>query len=661
MPSHFTLRMQFGPHQDAEEITRQLLKLVRTAPVDEIMFFFFGEEMNNGHETIEEVKEWIERSRPYRKAVADAGIKVSLNPYHSLLHRSGERQLKPGQNWQPMVDQNGLEAGAVVCPLDKGWRAYFEETLRLYAKEGFRVIWIDDDFRYHNHRPLDWGGCFCPLHVAEFNRRTGANATREKIVASCTASGEPHPWREIWLDMWQETALELVEKWRRIVEAGGSRLGLMSSRPEPHAAEGRRWEQWWKAFGGAKPPVHRPHIWEYRDMLGVALPDCIAQFDQNRRLQPAQVETGAEIENYPYGSWIKSFRQTGASMALAHILGSTNLNISLYDFMGNMPDDDTSRIDFLRRWRPVCDWLADEFPMSLRSVGIGIPWSEDMGRRLHTDGSGKWQSLTCPSRGWANWLGATGYAFAMAPSPSVNALGGPVVWSFSDAELQQWLSKGVLLDGVAAHILTERRMEDLIGARRARLVSQKDIFYSVEHCLDAGFSLRASAEMPINDRPYSLRILQADLAAGAKVISDIRGPKDNVVGHGAWLFENKLGGRVAVVPWIADARVMMNVQRAAQLRKILAWLARGERLGSVEGGPWLVPQFLSDGKTARGVIWNASPDEASEIAVSLPKGMDALASAIQVNSQGDRLKARWAENRIRLAQPLYQWDFVALI
>ena len=41
MPSHYTLRMQFGPHQDAEEITAQLLDLVRHARADEIMFFFF--------------------------------------------------------------------------------------------------------------------------------------------------------------------------------------------------------------------------------------------------------------------------------------------------------------------------------------------------------------------------------------------------------------------------------------------------------------------------------------------------------------------------------------------------------------------------------------------------------------------------------------------
>ena len=41
MPAHITLRMQFGPHENPEDIGRQLIDLVRTAKIDEIMFFYF--------------------------------------------------------------------------------------------------------------------------------------------------------------------------------------------------------------------------------------------------------------------------------------------------------------------------------------------------------------------------------------------------------------------------------------------------------------------------------------------------------------------------------------------------------------------------------------------------------------------------------------------
>jgi hypothetical protein len=695
MPSHFTLRMQFGPHQDAEEVARQLLKLVRTAPVDEVMVFFFAEDLNNGHETLDEIKEWIERTRPWRKALADAGVTLSLNQWHTMLHGDRFRTLKPDQKWQPMVDPFGKAASACVCPLDPGWRMYYEETMRLYAKEGFRVIWIDDDIRFHNHLPLTWGGCFCPLHVSEFNQRAaakgdaaGAKATREEIVAKCLAPGEPHPWRAMWLDMWQETHLEMIARWRDIAEAGGSKLGLMSSNPDVHAAEGRRWEDWWTAFGakmGSGPfclkdpqgaraddarrktdltpsssAMHRPHFWGYNDALGSALPGYIAMLDQNRRVQTPGMESGPEIECHPYGRWNKSFRQTGAQMALAHILGSSNLNISLYDFMGNWPDDEPERADFLRQWRPALDWLADQFPMTLKAVGVGLPWSEDMGRKVRTDGSGQWGSLTCKTRGWANWLGSAGHAFAMAAQPAVNAIGGSVAWAFSDAELREWLAKGMLLDGVAASVLVERGLGELIGMKTGRFITQKDRLYSIEHCLDAAFSLRVGAQMGANWPEHIQRMYQGDLLSGARVVSDLRGPKQNVVGHGLTLFENGLGGCVAIVPWDAQSDLAMNIQRAAQLTKTLAWLSRGVSLGSASGAPWLVPQFLTDGRAWRGVVWNASPDAVGQFTITPPADTPPIRTATHIDARGHMRSATVSGDTVVVNEPMGQWEMVVV-
>lgn len=663
MPSHFTLRMQFGPHQDPDEVTQQVLALVREAPVDEVMVFFFAEEMNDGHETLERIDAWIERSRPYRRALAEAGVQVSLNPWHSLLHADRGRQRKPGQDWQAMVDPYGQIATAQVCPLDLEWQAYFAETLRRYAREGFRVIWIDDDIRYHNHGPLEWGGCFCPRHVDAFNARMGTQATREEIVAACTAPGEPHPWRAAWFDMWQDTLLAIIANWREIVEAQGCRLGLMSSEFAAHAAEGRRWAAWWQAFSGDKPPVHRPHFWGYGDTGGTSLPESIALLDQNRRIQPTGTESGPEIENFPYGRWNKSFRQTGAQMALAHILGSTNLNISLYDFLGNAPDDEPERADFLRRWRPACDWLADTFPMSLRATGMGLPWSEAMGRSVHTEPSDRpnWYALHCPHRGWSGWLGGVGVSFAMAPHPVVNALSGAGLWAFSEDALRAWLAGGVLLDGSAAAHLLERGLGELIGVRDGRFITQQERNYSVEHTLDAAFGLRVGAEMTINSAPYAARLFQGDLLPGARVVSDIRGPEQTIYGHGLVLFENTLGGRVALMPWDAHRGVTLNPQRAAQLTRTLVWLDPNGTVGTVAGGAWLVPQFLTDGQTWRAAVWNASPDELDSFTIQPPAGMPAPTTATHLTGRGEMLPATLDGTTVRLSRPLYQWECVILL
>jgi hypothetical protein len=649
--------MQFDPHQDPQEVRQWLFDLADKAPVDEVMVFFFAEELNTGHEPIEGARFWIERTRPWRQALRERGIAVSLNIWQTVLHRDNARRLHPGQDWQTMVGQHGEQAAAVVCPLDPGWRAYYRELLGLFCQEGFRVVWVEDDFRLHNHRPLTWGGCFCPLHVAEFNRRAGLTATREEIVRNCTAPGDPHPWRELWLDMWDDTQRDVVSSWREIVERTGSRLGLMSSRMQSHAAEGRDWAKWWQALAGDNLPIHRPGYWSYSDTLGSSLPDSIAVFQQDRSVEPEGTEVGPEIENFTYGRWHKSFRQTGAQMALGHVLGATSLNVSLYDFMGNRPDDEPERANFLRRWRPVCDWLADRLPMTLRSVGVGIPWSQDMGRRIHTDGSGDWRSLECPHRQWASWLGALGQAFAMGAAPEVNALAGPVLWSFSDEELRDWLSRGVLMDATAAEILIARGLSELIGERAGRWVAQSEVLYSFERSTDPAFSLRVGASMSVNLLP---RVWQADLLPGARLASELRGPTHDVVGPGLHLFENPLGGRVAILPWAVQDRVTMTIQRWGQLTKTLDWLSRGRSLGRVEGGPWLVSQFLTDGKLWRGAIWNADADDISEFTLRLPADMPALTSATHITAGGELLPAEVDGPRVRVPRPLQQWELVVV-
>lgn len=100
MPSHFTLRMQFGPHQDSDEITEQLIQLVQEAPVDEIMFFYFGEEQNNGHESLERIQEWIGASRPYRQALKERGIAVSLHRPPPPGNAARPRSLAPASIWR---------------------------------------------------------------------------------------------------------------------------------------------------------------------------------------------------------------------------------------------------------------------------------------------------------------------------------------------------------------------------------------------------------------------------------------------------------------------------------------------------------------------------------------------------------------------------------
>ncbi len=430
----------------------------------------------------------------------------------------------------------------------------------------------------------------------------------------------------------------------------------MSSTPEAHAAEGRRWADWLPGFD-----LHRPHFWGYSDAGGESLPKYAALLDAQRAQQPPGLVSYPEIECWPYGQWNKSYRQTFAQMATAHILGCDGLAVSLYDFLTNHPDDEPGRADFLAGVRPALDWLADTFDTSLRTVGVGVPWSEETGRAARLDESADgWRSLVVPHREWAGWLGAMGHAVTLRGDAPVNAIAGESAWAYADATLRDWLAGGLLLDGRAARILDERGYGELIGLSNVRRTGPADPLPVREICEDPDFSLRVGAmisvDPDINDHPP---VVVGDLAPGAQVASRIVDAGGHPVGPGLVLHSNALGGRVAVCPWPATGAVRMTPQRAAQLSAVVDWLG-AEGHARVSGGPWLVPQVLTDGARWRLVVWNCGPDEVDTVTVRLPAGMPAPADGVQITARGQRHPVGYADGVLELSRPLAQWEFAVL-
>jgi len=165
--------------------------------------------------------------------------------------------------------------------------------------------------------------------------------------------------------------------------------------------------------------------------------------------------------------------------------------------------------------------------------------------------------------------------------------------------------------------------------------------------------------MSVNRGDHAARLFQADLMKDIEMISDIRGPKQNVLGHGVLLYENQAGGRVAITPWSVSQEVVMNVQRHAQISKVINYLARDSITGYVTGGAWLVPQLLTDGSIYRGVVWNANPDSTDTFDIHVPQGIS-FTSAMHITAAGEFLNAKINGKQVKCAAPLQQWEFVVL-
>jgi len=118
---------------------------------------------------------------------------VSLNPWMTVLHCERGRRFPEDLKFRPMVSPYGDKGKAIASFADKNWQKYIYNLYGRFATLGFRVIWIEDDFRYHNHAPLRWGGGFEDEMIKRFSKNIGRKVKREDVVKKILQPGSPHP------------------------------------------------------------------------------------------------------------------------------------------------------------------------------------------------------------------------------------------------------------------------------------------------------------------------------------------------------------------------------------------------------------------------------------------------------------------------------------
>ena len=136
-----------------------------------------------------------------------------------------------------------------------------------------------------------------------------------------------------------------------------------------------------------------------------------------------------------------------------------------------------------------------------------------------------------------------------------------MAWALDDSEIESLLFRGLIMDGLAAHVLAQRGFGPQIGLTDTQLVTQDEITYSMEEFTDADFSLRQGSQASLNLGIEHL--LQGRIADSTRIVSHVLDAGQRQVGHGSTLFENALGGRVAVVPYDISRQSFWTPHRIA--------------------------------------------------------------------------------------------------
>lgn len=579
---------EWGTVEFCQKRLNELLEFCQQAEIDAVQFFVNtlpGTYYMPAHDAAEQEHwaRWMkERVAP---ALRQQGVSYQLNLQMILGAQSYGVDMRDEYDWEFMVNQYGNETLGCACPLSPVFRKKMGEMLRLWAGTEPDIIWIDDDFRMHNHglgnSELDFY-CYCKRHLDEFALRNGRAYRVHELVAEVLRPGKPSPVRLSWLDFLDQTMNETAAWIRQQIHAVSprTRLAQMTSAPDVHSAEGRNWKDFMTALCGEYPPITRPCSGVY---TGTAVPvkdqtitfrfmyQSIAALEQT--FGPNVVEYGPELENTRFTTWCKSVVNTEFVLLLGQLLGCPQITLSMNDLEGSAISDEPTTVPVLRDNKFRLQTLAEMHLRQWQPQGVIFICDPESARKVHLHADSRMQDLGL-LRKWEDILlqmGIPGRYLSTAQAAKSNeivVLERYTAWCASDAELKEILSGSVLLDGEAAEVIQQRGFGEYLGVTVGPHQSYGVTAEVFQENILPGLNAQRVPHRGVSW--YKLTL------SGANLVSWFIDAKNHR--HvGSTIYENRLGGRVAILAASGDFvpnGTFGNHARLRWLHGILRWLSR---------------------------------------------------------------------------------------
>jgi len=621
----YILRFALQPgHYEKENIDR-LMRFCTAARINDVMFFINCEELNQGHLSLSETRPWVEVISHASEKLETIGVTTSINPWITLLHADRGRKLKEGQNFMLMTDPYGNRANAVVCPLCDKWREYLQEIYALYASIRPHMLWVEDDFRFHNHEPLYWGGCFCDRHMEIYSRMANRYLERKDFIDAVLSPGEPHPYRKIWLDVSRQTMTELASIIGQAVHrvSPETRVGLMSSSPSAHCSEGRDWEG---ILGGLSsenvPMVNRPHLPSYAE---VTPQNYLWNFSSaslmTKALIPSGTELYPELENFQFTRFSKSNRFTRFEVESTLCMQAKGVTMNLFDMMGNGALLSEGYQDSLAYNRNFIDTVKKLEIGREQQQSVKIMFSSKSSYTLHTEEGKSMTELYPRETFWCQLLNCYGianvYCRDQIPEHSIIAVSGQFFRNISEIELKRLFADNfVLLEAEAAYTLFDMGYGWLAGIGNARWHLQ-DSGYQAYEQVCSGYTCLGVEEARMSAQVSAGDFLEIEYVGQPFTISDLKDPYGKNTGSGMTLWQS----RVFILPYgrfkgIPHAH--LNPFRQLIIQDIL----KSQKIGTcpvfIRGAPYLaIFSFHKEDQKCL-MLLNSSGDDLQEIVIYAP-------------------------------------------
>ena len=616
----------YAPLKNFDFHLKRLLELCREGSIGEVVFIPNAEDCFSGFPPLSNIRQWAKAFRHGGEILRQHGVVMSLNPFFTLGHSGRGYPITKKQGFAIMVGDNGLVSDDTASPADPRWQRYIAEIFAIFATAHPEIMWLEDDFRLQNHPPVEWG-CFAQPMLDRFAERTGKKWKREALVkAIVTGQGKTRSqWLKFTGDLWNE----IVTKIRHAVHAVDPKIKLaqMIGAMENHSVGGLRWKEFLRAQAGPEhQPIVRPHVGPYRDFSGFDMCTGLAIFRHDLAFAGRGTRFCPEIDNGTHSYYSRSRRQTNLLIEICGFFGCHDFTFMPYAQTGNDPRNEPWVLRTLKESKGRRDALAAvEFNRRIEH-GVHV-WTEERAALFQkTDGMPLRLGSLLPSfDAWMRVFSRVGVASTYETPGKLTAVSGDTIRAADKEEVLRMLRGGLLLDGRAASALQEMGYGPYLGIKVGERRESGDVFPApTERVTDKKFGQPGSPVMGMTQAGagYGNIHLYLTKPQGAKVVSRFYGGDHKPLFPGVTLYQNKLGGRVAVFPYdftcgMVDVLRFYHHMRKCQIQAVLRWLNHSQPVtASPDMAKIVVEHVTVDGMEYLAII-NLNGDPMEEFTVNL--------------------------------------------
>lgn len=554
----YTSALRINPNQFAD-----IIEKIEKYPdaFDEILIF---SQFTHSIRSLEKHKETAEKIAPFLNKIKAMGIKAGIN----ILCTTGffPEKLDPEMADFPKSHHyDGSINEGSLCPGSEKSREHMREQYRIYASLSPDTIYIDDD--------ISGIRCFCPECVKRFE-------SIYHIFGDCEATPEnlskkildKNPqirklFREKYMEFMSLLKSEIFEMLEKTVHEINPdiMMGFMTYVTGGDGIDSDTWAE--KLRGGADAIRWRPGGGVYTEFNSVEFVEKIHRIGAQIKGLPEFVRiVEYEIENFPYQSLKKTPSYTAFESLVNLGAGCTGTAFNVLCKEEEIGEEHEKFFkmadDVAAAGRKITDVLQREEPR-----GIGFWWDKKTAADIESENWNIEKPVPLP-----NEISQVGIPVSYDnKNTCVFLLNKSVAMQISDEEMRELMSKGVLMDADALEVCNSRGFGELTGFKVSGKYDKDTMEHTLEHKINMPGRHRRNPRQAFGWCKDTYTIEKTDNSA--EYLSeniDLDGTKR---GMASGIFQNKLGGRIAV-EGITPFDWYYSLPRSIHLKNICRWLSK---------------------------------------------------------------------------------------